>query len=323
MTGMSDLLAGERAELAGDYAAAAAVYRAVAADRDDLTAAEAQFRLGRVSWRQSRFDAALDAFDQARAIAGRAGASELLARIANGTGAVHYARGNYPAARQAYSDARALTRDGAMQGKIILNLGVIANIEGDLDAARTHYEQAIQMFESHGDRQSAALALHNRGMVEADQERWEEADRSFQAALDLAMQGGNAELIARTLVNRSEVLVARGEMREVVEQCDRALVLYAVQGDELGRGEALRWRARAMRGLGDFAGAERNITEAVQIAGRCGAQLLDAEATREWAELRSAQGSEDAARRLFQRALVSFKELGSRREIEELEHRLR
>ena len=45
--------------------------------------------------------------------------------------------------------------------------------------------------------------------------------------------------------------------------------------------------------------------------------------TREWAEIRSAQGNEDAARRLFERALASFRELGSRREIEEIERRLR
>jgi hypothetical protein len=45
--------------------------------------------------------------------------------------------------------------------------------------------------------------------------------------------------------------------------------------------------------------------------------------TREWAEIRSAQGNEDAARRLFERALASFRVLGSRREIEEIERRLR
>jgi tetratricopeptide (TPR) repeat protein len=319
----SELLAGERAESAGDYASAAAAYREVAADPEELTAAEARFRLGRVSWRQSRFEAALREFETAGALAARVQATELCARIANGIGAVHYARGNYLEARHAYSEARALTHDGAMLGKIILNLGVIANIEGDLEAARAHYEEAYRLFDSHGDRPSAALALHNRGMVEADQEQWENADRSFAGALDLATRDGDADLIARTLVNRSEVLAARGQMHEVIAHCDRALELFALQGDELGRGEALCWRARGGRLLGDLAMAERNATEAVQIASRCGARLLEAEANRELGEVKRARGSEDAARVLLQRALELFRELGSVRDVEAVERVLR
>jgi tetratricopeptide (TPR) repeat protein len=206
-----------------------------------------------------------------------------------------------------------------MLGKIILNLGVIANIEGDLDVAHANYEEAFQLFERHGDRQSAALALHNRGMVEADQQRRDDADRSFLAALDLATLEGSAEMVARSLVNRSEVLVARGEAREGVDHCDRALALFAEQGDEIGRGEALRWRSRGLRELGDLAGAERSVAEALQIASRCGARLLEAETARELGEVKLAQGSRDAARRYFDRALALFRELGSRREIVELE----
>lgn len=312
-------MVGERAELSGDYPAAAASYRALTLDPDAGTAAEAFFRLGRVSWRQSRFDAALTAFDSARELAVRIGSAELQARVANGIGAVHYARGDYAAARRAYAEAQSLTIDGAMRGKIILNLGVIANIEGKLEDALDHYEQAYRLFQDHDDRASAMLALHNRGMVEADLQHWEEADRSFVAALNLAGEEHNVEMVARTLVNRSEVLVARGSAREAVEHCDRALAAYATVGDEVGRGEALRWRAYALRQLGEITSAERSALEALQIAGRCGAPLLEAEAAREAGQVRRVQGDADGAARLFNRALSLFRALGSRREVAELE----
>lgn len=319
MTGTQELLAGERAELAGDYAAAAAAYRSVSSNADPLTAADGYFRLGRVDWRRSRFDMALEAFENARTLAERVPSPEMQARIANGVGAVHYARGDYAAARRAYAEAQALTESGAMLGKIILNLGVIANIEGDLKEAREHYERAYRLFRQHDDRASAMLALHNRGMVEADLQQWDEADRSFTAALALASEGENVEMIARTLVNRSEVLCARGATREAVEHCDRALTAYARVGDEVGRGEALRWRAHALRQLGDASGAERSAVEALQIAGRCGARLLEAEAAREVGFLKRAQGDADGAARILSRALGIFRELGSRREVAELE----
>lgn len=314
---------GERAELSGDYPAAAAAFRSLTTSADAATAAEAWLRLGRVNWRQSRFDAALADFESARALAMRLGAVELEARAANGIGAVHYARGDYRAARRAYADAQSRTSDGAMRGKIILNLGVIANIEGDLHEALAKYEQAHRLFAEHGDRASATLALHNRGMVEADLQRWDEADESFLAALALATEEGNVEMVARTLVNRSEVLTARGLARDAVEHCDRALASYANLGDEVGRGEALRWRAHALRQLGELSAAERSAAEAMQVAARCGARLLEAEAARELGYLCDLARDPDGARRMFTRALGLFRELGSAREIEELERVLR
>jgi tetratricopeptide (TPR) repeat protein len=323
MSALGELAAGERAEQSGDYPAAAAAYRSLTSDPDSATAAEAFFRLGRVQWRQSRFDAALAAFESARELAVRIASNELRARVANGIGAVHYARGDYPAARHAYAEAQSLTADGAMRGKIILNLGVIANIEGDLRSALEQYDRAYQLFREHDDRASAMLALHNRGMVEADLQQWNEADRSFLAALALATESDSVEMVARTLVNRSEVFCARGAVREAVEHCDRALAAYASLGDEVGRGEALRWRAHALHLLGDLAAAERSATEALQTAVRCGAKLLEAESAREVGYLKRDLGDVEGATRMLERALALFQALGSRREIAELEALLR
>ena len=63
----------------------------------------------------------------------------------------------------------------------------------------------------------AMLALHNRGMVEADLERWDAADASFREALLLATEAANREMIAKTLVNRSEVLVEHGAFDDAIE----------------------------------------------------------------------------------------------------------
>jgi tetratricopeptide (TPR) repeat protein len=323
MKGSELLAAGERAETAGDYLSAAAAYRSVAEQSDAVLAAEAYFRLGRVTWRQGRFDAAVGAFESARALAEHANAEELLARVQNGIGAVHYARGDYSAARRAYADASARTADDTMRGKIILNLGVIENIEGNLDAAREHYERAYLLFQETGDDGSAMLALHNRGMVEADLARWDDADASFLAALACATERGDVEMIAKTLVNRSEVLLHHGALREAIEHCDRALRMYSDIGDEVGRGEALRWRARALARDGETMAAERNAGEALQIAMRAGARLLEAEAARDLGELRRLLGDRAGGTRLLERAEALFVELGARREAAEVGELLR
>ena len=318
MIGPEQLAAGERAEAAGDYVAASAAYVAVVEVPDMELAAQANFCLGRVKWRQGRFDAALNAFEAARVLAERMGDTALAARVANGIGAVHYARGDFAAARRAYASAQVHTNDHAMQGKIILNLGVIENIEGNLLGALDHYARAFALFQESGDTASATLALHNRGMVEADLERWDAADASFLAAFAHAAEAGNREMIAKTLVNRSEVLVARGEPAQAVMLCNDALAIYADVGDEVGRGEALRWRAHASSRLGNLATAERDATEAQQIAIRCGARLLEAEAARELGHLRALQGDRAGSNKQFRRALSLFTALGARREAGEV-----
>jgi tetratricopeptide (TPR) repeat protein len=169
---------------------------------------------------------------------------------------------------------------------------------------------------------SATLALHNRGMVEADLARWDEADASFLAALALATDAENAEMIAKTLVNRSEVLLQRDAVHEAIEHCDRALKIFAKVGDEVGRGEALRWRAQALERTGDVVMAERNANEALQIAIRSGTRLLEAETSRHLGILRAKLGDAEAAEKQLRSALALFTELGARRESAEVEQLL-
>ena len=318
MIGPEQLAAGQRAEQAGDYVAAVAAYRAVVDVPDEHLAAQAHFCLGRVSWRQGRFDAALEGFENARALAERTDDGELCARVDNGIGAVFYARGDYAAARRSYAAAQARTSDRAMSGKILLNLGVIENIEGNFYGALSYYERAFKLFEESGDTSSATLALHNRGMVEADLHQWDAADTSFLAALALATDAGNREMVAKTLVNRSEVLVERGALVDAVAHCDRALEIYADIGEEVGRGEALRWRAHALGRAGDHLEAERNASEALHIAMRSGARLLEAESARTVGVLRGLLGDRAGGIKQLRHALALFSALGAKREAKEV-----
>ncbi|MEO8623291.1 MAG: tetratricopeptide repeat protein [bacterium] len=318
MIGPEQLAAGQRAENAGDYVAAAAAYRAVVDVPDRSLAAQAQFCLGRVNWRQGRFAASLAAFQNARALAERIGDEELFARVENGIGAVHYARGDHDAARESYASAEAHTSDRTMSGKILLNLGVIENIESNFVAALNYYQRAFDIFEASGDSASATLALHNRGMVEADLQQWDNADASFLAALSLATDAGNREMVAKTLVNRSEVLVERDAFADAVAHCDRALEIYADIGEEVGRGEALRWRAHALGRAGVHVEAERNASEALHIAMRCGARLLEAESARTVGVLRGLIGDRAGGMKQLRHALALFTELGAKREAREV-----
>jgi tetratricopeptide (TPR) repeat protein len=312
------LSAGEAAEERGDYVQAAAAYNEVAQDADPGMAAEGHFRLGRVSWRQGRFDQALESFERAGVLARQAGREDLEARAENGIGTVHYQRGAYAQARASYQLAMERTTDPVLIGRFMLNLGAIANIEGNLENALWHYLRARALFRDNGDRASEALALHNLGMVYADREEWEAAADAYDQCLGLCEYQGNRPMIAKVLLNQAEVFVARHAFDKAIRNCDLSMSISIEIGDEVERGEAYRWQGYAYRMAGDAEAAERALTEAALVAQRFRVKLLEAEACRELWELKRNADAGQAAR-WRERALSLFRELGAEREVQALE----
>lgn len=310
--------AGQAAEHAGDYLGAAAAFGSLLDSEDPRTGAAARCHLGRVAWKQGRLDEALELCESARSLALRTDDVDLRAGIENAIGVLHVARGEYAQARAVYAVALDLTRDAVTRAKITLNLGVIANIQGSQEVARRHYASALGMFRDASDARGEALALHNLGMLHADRAEWEDADDLFRSALALFESEQNRQMIANVLVNRSEVGYGRGRTHDALAQCDLALTIYSELGDEVGRGETLRWKGHGLRLLGRLAEADQAISESIRIAERTRTRLLEAEGLRELGHTRRAGGDVHGARLLLERALALFRELGAQREAEQL-----
>src|SRR5881398_318214 len=95
MAGRDAIGSGESLELRGDFAEASDAYASALGDADRAVVADAHFHLGRVHWRRSRYDEAVREYQAARGIALELGLAELRARVENGLGVVHHARGEY------------------------------------------------------------------------------------------------------------------------------------------------------------------------------------------------------------------------------------
>jgi tetratricopeptide (TPR) repeat protein len=315
----SELAAGEAAEERGDYVQAVALYSPYADDREAEFRAEGLFRLGRVAWRQGRFDQAITCYEDARTAAREADRRDLEARAENGIGIVRYSRGEYAQARASYQLAMERTTDPVLIGRFMLNLGVIANIEGDLENALWHYLRARALFRDNGDRQSEALALQNLGMIYADRREWEASADMYEQCLGLCEWLGNRPMVAKVLLNRTEVLVARGEFERAVHGCELSMSISAEIGAEVERGEAFRWQGYAYRMAGNAEAAELALKEALRVAQRFRVKLLEAEACRELWELKRGLGNGQAGASWGARALVLFRQLGADREVAALE----
>jgi tetratricopeptide (TPR) repeat protein len=312
------ITAGEVAEREGNYLEARGAFEAALEDVDPLIVATAHASLGRLSWQQGAYEASFTSFEKARAIAIRLDAAEVRARAEIGLGNVYYARGDYARARDMYNAVRANPAVTGLRGKVLLNLGAIANIEGDMAEAERNYTQAVRAFREAGDTHGQSQAYNNLGMLHVDQMEWEKAGEAYAEALALSAETGNREMIGLVTMNRSELSCAMGQYPRALELCEEALTIFAEIGAEVYRGTTLRWKGRALRELGQYALAERALTEAMRIAHRAQARLLEAETMQELGGMLALAGDTAAARKWFVRALDLFESLGAAREAEEL-----
>ena len=96
-----------------------------------------------------------------------------------------------------------------------------------MDAARSHYLQALAGFEAVGDVASQAGVCNSLTFVTHNDERAAFTKRG----LELARQSGAVETEARLLHSWSDSLFARGRLAEATETLDLAIARFEVAGD--------------------------------------------------------------------------------------------
>lgn len=318
---LSDRLAEARQhELHGRLIEATAGYRAVIDAADPLISAkllaEALRRLGNIHRRRHELDRATELAHQSFEISLGANDPALVAEALNALAMVHFARGDWERAREELQRALAVAGDAdpALRARVEQNLGTMANAEGDLDTALAHYQRSLDAFRAAGDRRGLAIAYHNIGMNKADRELWQEADVSFRTALEIAESIGDIALRGLTLLNRTEVHVARQEFDAGRHSAEAALRIFDQLGQREHKADAYKFLGVLYRETGRPQLAEARLKTALEIAGEIGAILSQAEATRELAVLYGQMGRNQETLKLLNSAHRLFGRLNARRD---------
>jgi putative nucleotidyltransferase with HDIG domain len=236
------------------------------------------------------------AFDAASAT----GDPVLAAEALNTRASIDLTSGQIAAASEGYRQALALEFNSPkLRARIETNLGVIANIRGDLTAALGHYTRSLEAFQTAQDEAGCGMVYHNLGMISADMRRWEDAEHYYAQSLNIAVALGDEQHRAQCLLNRSEVLLARGAFTDARASAEAALELFNQLGGEKYKADAYRFLGVVYRETGSRALAEARFKAAIEIAQRIQVPLSEAEASRELAELYRTIGRNQDALRLL------------------------
>jgi putative nucleotidyltransferase with HDIG domain len=321
MPSPTDLLDEAQArERSGDFAAAIERYQdaIAAAERsgDLAQLAEALRRLAVL--RHHRDDTAQArglcrrSFDVARAL----GDDLLAAEALNTLGGVEMTSDWLEDARNDFLHALELggTHD-ALRAKVEQNLGILANIQGDLDEAATRYSRALAANRRTGDESGCARAYHNLGMACADRELFDEAARYFTQSLEITRRTGDVYLQGLTLGEYADVHLECQRIEEARQTAEQALAIFDRLGAGAEKSGAYRVIGAVYRETSRPALAEARLRAALEQAVAAGSLLHEAEASRELALLCQMMGRNQEALGLLTAAHRLFRRLDARRDV--------
>jgi len=280
---------------------------------DSAVLAEALRRLAVVRHHRGEADTARELCLRSYGVALQVADDVRAAEALNTLGGLDLTTGSLEVAREIFLQALELgAASQSLRARAEQNLGIVANIQGQLNEAVARYERSLDAYRSCGDEHGCALAYHNLGMVSADRDRLDAADCYFQESRAFAERVGDVHLWALCLVNHAEVHVARQRFEDARQNAESALALFDQLGVRAAKADAYRVIGMVYRETGRPVLAESRLRYAIDLARAAGSVLGEAEASRELALLHQVMGRNEDALRLLNAAYRLFHRLDAR-----------
>ena len=277
---------------------------------------EALRRLAVLRHHRDDHERAMNLCQRAWETAQRANSDLLAAEALNTLGGLSLTRGDLDAARKTFLRALELgTMSRELRARVEQNLGILANIQGELYEAMTRYERSLASYRAAGDEHGCAIAYHNLGMVSADRELYDAADGYYRESLRIAERIGDLHLQGLCLVNQAEVDVMRQRFENARQNAERALQLFDQLGARGAKADAYRVIGMVYRETGRLTLAESRLRSAIDMAIEANSLLNEAEASRELALLYQLMDRNQDALRLLNIAHRLFKRLDARKDL--------
>jgi len=187
-----------------------------------------------------------------------AGSGEACLQIAGSLWWFWYIRGYLSEGKQLLEDVlrRKETQEPSRRRAVALNgLGTLCAVIGDFDAAQSHFEECLRIFQTLGDTGAIASALGNLGNVAIAQGEYELARDRYTESLEITREIGQPQRTAASLGNLGYVALALGDHPVSRTMNTEALGIFRSLQDKQGI-------ARTLDGLGDAAHHQGDDAEA-------------------------------------------------------------
>jgi tetratricopeptide (TPR) repeat protein len=236
----------------------------------------------------------------------------IYAKAAHGAGALAVEIGDLDLAERWFREALAVWRrleDAEAIGRVLVNLGFVTNKRGDYPAARAAYSEGLSVLRLEGRETVLGDSLKNAALMELADGNKAAAALLFQERIEIGRRLNDNGMVASTLLNLAAVVMDSHGYDEVKSNAEEARRLFQGLGDVEGVATCLRlqgWLAQE-NGQLDVAGAlyDASYTICCTIKDKRGI----GESFRCLAELSLARGDTDQAVSDFRKAMLLLNDI--------------
>ncbi|HET7091919.1 MAG TPA: tetratricopeptide repeat protein, partial [Thermomicrobiales bacterium] len=235
------------------------------------------------------------------------------AKALNGAGVLADAQGDWEAATRLHQESLELSRalgDARAVAWSLNNLGVVALNQGDFERAEALLEENLSVAEATADPASIATAQIDLGQLALCRRDHNRATAALERGLTLFRQLGDESHVARTLNNLGYMALQRGDYERADALLNESLTHHRNVGDRQGIAGTLNNLAEAATARGDLEPAARLYLESHALALESGNRLYAAIAMENLAALARQRGEGPLAQHRFREALRLYHAVG-------------
>ena len=280
--------------------------------------------IARTFLQDGNFDAATDCAQAALAVAEQSRNDGARGHAINVLAIVEWKRGNLDEAKRLYLQARDTAHrngDARLAVMTATNLGVIANVQGEVNEAADYYALSLADSRTAGLADEVIGTLVNIGLLNMQSDNLAIADRHLAEARELSTVLGDRSTLITIELHLAKLRIKQGNHADARVTCDRARAIVAQIGDSREAGEAQYVYGLVERASGDATAAEAHFLRAEEIALERSDLILQGELARELADLYRTQGRNRQTLQRLNQAHRLFAQLRARRELADVDRR--
>lgn len=195
-------------------------------------------------------------------------------------------------------------------GRSLLGLGAIEDAQGDLQAARRHYDQALVVFQQLEHSAGMCRALNNLGNLQSGLSEFPGALSYYEDALATCREAGDTQGMAQAILNIGIVEALRGKPDVALPLLRESLSLARKTNDQFGIGTALVNLASLSFRQGELDRAQAYSDEAMAVTRASGDAQGAAATLLVQGDVALQLGTYHQAEARFEDALTCCRELG-------------
>jgi len=286
--------------------------------------AEVFLETGQLVAKQGEFDSALGHLHRALAAYRRLNDPQGICKSLRNLGVIYIELGEFEDAELAYNEAIEISRaDGRhiLYADLNNNLGAIKNMKGDWQGALDCYNIAREVYERENEVRKIAYTINNIGITLLEQEKYDQALKSFVSAFGVSESIKDAPLSLILSINLTDLYIKRNDLEEAKRYCHNAenyLEAEKLTNSQLA--EILKLAGRIALLEKDYDTAHLRFERSLGICRELGLQYLEAEVLYEKGNLYLQTERQMEALQILENSLLIFSHIEASGKAEKTEN---